>query len=39
MMIFGNQIEFQDFAEKIAEYFNIKSGIWLSSILNFLFPH
>lgn len=25
--------------KKIAEYFNIKSGIWLSFILNFLFPH
>lgn len=39
MMAFGNQIKFQDFAQKFAEYFNIKSGIWLSFILNFLFPH
>lgn len=39
IMAFGNQIKFQDFAQKIAEYFNIKSGIWLSFILNFLFPH
>lgn len=39
MITFGDQIEFQDFAEKFAEYFNIKSGAWLSFILNFLFPH